>query len=223
MLWRCRKSRRRPGHAQRSLDDLPGAAATRPGGGKQLISSNQATLESILNRFDDVVLAYACRRHVEKSAQGRSHLNPIPPGYLVLREPVPVKLQTFKAARLRPGNYDVDLRRHEIREAVQCEGGVMRDGGLRAGSKPSHDEVLEGRSWKPPEPIDAARGPQKVALSGVVAYEVAAEAQLARLRSSEVATLTFGEFVEALVVGLHVVCERLSLFQLSAHNYSPQG
>ena len=53
----------------------------------------------------------------------------------------------------------------------------MGDSGLRASSETGHNEVLEGRGWKTPETIDAARCSEEVALFGVVGYQVAAKAQ----------------------------------------------
>ena len=98
----------------------------------------------------------------------------------------------------------MDLRGHEVREAVDREGCFVRDCGLRASPETGHDEVLEGRGWKTPETIDATRCSEEVALFGVVAYQVAAKAQLTGLGSAEVTTLAFGEFIETLVIGPHV-------------------
>lgn len=115
-----------------------------------------------------------------------------------------MEIQAFESARLGSGNYEMDLRGHEVREAIDNKSCFMGDRGFRACSETSHDEVLEGRGWKAAETIDATRCFEEVALFDVVAYEVAAKAQLMCLGSAKVTTLAFGEFIEALAIRRHV-------------------
>jgi hypothetical protein len=168
------------------------------------MSLDEPTLEGLPNSLSDLLLAHPGSGYVQKGPDGCSHLNSISAGHFALFEPVPVELESSEAPRLGSGNYEVDLRGHEVREAIERESRFVGYRGLRAGSEAGHDKVLERRSWKAPEAIDSARSSEDVALFGVIGYQIAAKAQFTGLGSTEVASLAFGEFVETLAIGSHV-------------------
>jgi len=71
----------------------------------------------------------------------------------------------------------------------------VRDCRLGAGSEARHNEILKLGSRETPKAVNRTRCFEEVALFHVVSEEVTAESHLTSLASSEVASLSFCDFI----------------------------